>query len=48
MGEETLEETFKGLGTFNTEDAVEKAAGQAVVNAEWLAKAIEKNTEEED
>lgn len=48
MGEDELDPTFKGLGTYNTEDALEKATGQAVVNAEWLAKEIVKKHDEEE
>lgn len=37
MGERQIPEDFKGIGLYNTLDALEKASGMAVVNAEWLA-----------
>jgi hypothetical protein len=48
MGEEDIDQAFKGLGIYNTEDALEKFTGQSVVNAEWLAKEIVKKQEEEE
>lgn len=42
MGQEDIGEDTKFLGVYAEEDALDKFTGQAVSNAEWLAKAKEK------
>lgn len=47
MGQADIPEDTKFLGVYAGEDALEKFAGQAVANAEWLAKVKEKKSDEE-
>lgn len=47
MGQGEIPEDTKFLGVFNEEGALEQFVGQAVANAEWLAKAKEKKGAED-